>query len=335
MTWRIAVGSGRFEPINLAAGISGLNRIDAPDALIAGVRQAEHGRVQAGIDDWRGPDPHAHVHLLAVPNDGMMEGQPTNCYLLGYVVDGGPLTVVDCGSDDALPTWRTAFETSGIDPSRVQRIILTHAHPDHAGAGAALKALTGATVHVSPLEREQVQHWAPALEIDGWLEHDTPLELAGGTLQPIFTPGHAPGHLCFVDSETGVLLAGDIVSGFGSVGIFPPNGSMAAYLDSLRTLLEIHQRQPFSAILPGHGPLIPDPAGKLQETLDRRLSREREILVLLAEHGPLTVDQLMPLIYTEILPHLVYAGKATLTMHLEKLVVDGLVLLGDDGYNLV
>lgn len=326
MTWRIAVATGRLLPVYPHQ--PSLERIDVPDDEIDRRRADEEARVAA---ENTVVDPNAPAHLIAIPNEGMMAGQPTNCYLLGRI-DEGPLTLIDAGRPEGYELFVSAFEVAGVDPQRIERIVLTHCHPDHVGGAEQLKTLTGAPVHAPPLEREQIERFAPNLEVDCWLDHEAPVECEGYTLTPVFTPGHAPGHLCFTDSRQRMLLAGDMISGFGSVGIFPPNGSVAQYIESLRKLLALHEDEPFSAVLPGHGPVVPDAGAKIEEYIAHRLEREQQIISALAEHGPLTLDDLPPLIYTEILPHLLPAGKATISMHLQKLVDEGRAVRECDRY---
>src|SRR5438045_7218685 len=93
-----------------------------------------------------------------------------------------------------------------------------------------------------------------------------------GPFDVIATPGHSPDHVAFLYGR--VLFSGDAVLGTGSVFVGGGEGSMAAYLDSLRRLLELD----LEAICPGHGPVVWEPRAKLEEYLAHRLERERLVI---------------------------------------------------------
>ena len=291
-------------------------------------------RFEPAVPPTTAPD----VLMLDVPNHGMMAGQPTTIYLVGYVADDARrLTLVDAGDRASLEVVEGALAALEIGPERVGQIVLTHTHPDHVGGAAELQRQTGAPVYAHPLERAQIEHWGGGVEITHWIADGTPIAGDGFTLTPVFTPGHSPGHVCLIESERRLLLAGDMISGFGSVGIFPPWGSMRAYIDSLRCLLALHEREPFAAVLPGHGPVIADAGAKMREYITHRLEREAEVVTALESGGGrLSMDDLLPIIYPDILPHLSFAGRSTLQAHLDKLVEDGRVArVADDVYALV
>jgi glyoxylase-like metal-dependent hydrolase (beta-lactamase superfamily II) len=273
--------------------------------------------------------------MLGVPNHGMMAGQPTNIFLLGYVADETrALTLVDAGDRASLDVIEGALAALDIGPERIGQIVLTHTHPDHIGCAAELQRQTGAPVYAHPLEREQIERWGEGVAITHWIADDAPIAGDGFTLTPVFTPGHSPGHVCLIESERRLLLAGDMISGFGSVGIFPPWGSMREYIDSLRRLLALDEQQPFTAVLPGHGPVIADAGAKIREYIAHRLAREEEVARALAD-GPRTIDELAPIIYPDIEQHLSFAGRSTLQAHLDKLIEDGRVTrVGDERYAL-
>jgi hydroxyacylglutathione hydrolase len=107
------------------------------------------------------------------------------------------------------------------------------------------------------------------------------------------------------------------------------------YIESLRKLLAEDERTSFKAILPGHGPLVPDARAKILEYITHREQREAEIVAALTDYGPQTLDELFPRIYPEILPHLEFAGRGTLTMHMQKLIEEERVQEQDGVFELV
>lgn len=271
------------------------------------------------------PDEAPDVLIFGVPNTGMMTGQPTNVMLLGHVADTDRrLTLVDTGLNHSFDALREAFDFSGIDMQRVERIVLTHCHQDHAGNVSEIQAATGAQVITHPLEREQLARIEEPIEVTHWVEDGEIIACDGFELRLMLTPGHSPGHLCLVEPVSRALMAGDMISGFGSVGIFPPNGSMRDYIESLRRLLAEYEATPFSAVCPGHGPVIPDARAKFAEYIEHRLQREEEIYVAVQE-GHTTLDDLVPVIYPDVNENFARAARGTLLSHLLKLMEDGRV----------
>lgn len=206
----------------------------------------------------------------------------TNTYLAaGWVVDPGP---ADPGHLKAV--------LAAADGS-VDGIVLTHSHSDHAEGAQPLAERAGGVPVVQP---------APGSEI--------------GPFQAIATPGHSPDHVALLLDRT--CFAGDLVMGRGSVFIAPGEGSLAAYLDSLRTLLALD----LDVICPGHGPYVWDPRAKLTEYIEHRLERERMLLAALAA-GARSEDELIDRAWADAPQELRPATALTLRAHLEKLALEG------------
>ncbi len=208
----------------------------------------------------------------------------TNTYVVeGWVVDPGP---ADDHHLDAVA------EAAGD----VEGIVLTHGHADHSEGAGPLAERTGAQV-VRPGDGERV-----------------------GPFTTIATPGHAPDHVVLLTGR--LLFSGDTVLGVGSVFIQPGEGSLSAYLTSLRRLRELE----LDAILPGHGPVVWEPQRKLDEYIDHRLDRERQVVAALGD-GARTRDELLDRAWSDVdfasAPYLRYAAGATLDAHLEKLDEEG------------
>jgi glyoxylase-like metal-dependent hydrolase (beta-lactamase superfamily II) len=108
------------------------------------------------------------------------------------------------------------------------------------------------------------------------------------------------------------------VLGEGSVFISPGEGSLSAYLDSLRRLLTLE----LEVLCPGHGPYVWDPHPKLEEYLAHRLERERRLLEAL-EAGLRSRDELLDAAWSDAPPALRPAAALTMEAHLEKLRDEG------------
>jgi glyoxylase-like metal-dependent hydrolase (beta-lactamase superfamily II) len=225
------------------------------------------------------------VIRVRAPNPSPLTLDGTNTYVVdGWVVDPGP-------DDPAHLDAIVAAAASGIDG-----IVLTHGHFDHAEGAPALAERAGVDV-VRPGGGEEV-----------------------GPFSAIATPGHAPDHVSLLLGR--ILFSGDMVLGEGSVFVGGEEGSMSAYLDSLRRLMALE----LDAILPGHGPVVWDPRAKLEEYLAHRLERERRVLEAV-ETGARTRDELLDRAWSEIdldaVPYLRMAAGLTLDAHLDKLAAEG------------
>jgi glyoxylase-like metal-dependent hydrolase (beta-lactamase superfamily II) len=245
-----------------------------------------------------------------VPNNGFMSDQPTN----GFIIGTDEVILVDPGDEAGADIYLTALAERGNPP--VKAIVLTHSHPDHAVAAARLKRELGVPVMLNPKERPVLEQFKGLTwdEIDQELHGGMTIEIDGGELEAIDTPGHAPGHIALFERSSGRLIAGDLVSGHGTVGIFPPHGKMIEYFASLRAAEALHP----TIVYPGHGPTIAEPEQLFQQYIERRSLREREIVDEL-RMGPRTIDEIVTPLYPDVLPHFRRAAGATVLAHLIKL----------------
>ncbi len=139
-----------------------------------------------------------------------------------------------------------------------------------------------------------------------------------GPFRAIATPGHSSDSVCLLMGR--VCFTGDTVLGEGSVFIAPGEGSMSAYLDSLRRLRSLD----LEVLCPGHGPFVWDPAAKLDEYISHRLERERRLIEAL-DSGKRSEDELLDAAWPEVPPELRGAAALTLEAHMEKLREEGRV----------
>jgi glyoxylase-like metal-dependent hydrolase (beta-lactamase superfamily II) len=170
----------------------------------------------------------------------------------------------------------------------IEGVVLTHSHVDHTEGASLL----GAPVTL-PVDGEEV-----------------------GPFRVLGTPGHSADSVCLLMDR--VCFTGDTVLGAGSVFIAPGEGSLSAYLDSLRRLRTLD----LEVLCPGHGPYVSDPAAKLDEYISHRLDRERRLLEAL-ESGVRSRDELLDAAWSDVPPNLRGAAALTLAAHLEKLAEEG------------
>ncbi len=239
------------------------------------------------------------VRILA-PNPGLRELDGTNTWVVGR----WPAVVVDPGVDEA-GHLAEVLEAAG----RVGAILLTHVHPDHAPGAATLAARTGAPVLAAGQAegRERLR--------DGHV-----IRMPGVHLVAVATPGHTPDHVAFSLPEGRALFTGDAVLGRGTSVIDPPEGDLTQYLRSLRRLRELEPR----TIYPGHGPVVLDAMGKLDEYLAHRQIREEQVLAGLAERAR-TPEELVPEIYGDHPAQLHPLAARSVLAHLLKLEAEGRV----------
>ena len=152
----------------------------------------------------------------------------------------------------------------GVDAvgARIEAILITHTHPDHIGAVAALAAHTEAPVYCPALERHILADVAaaygpvgmgnfPSYEADELLSGGEHLELAGLEIDVLHTPGHSQGHLTFAVAPAQTLIVGDVLFR-GSIGRTDiPGGDGPTLLASIADLLERYPDE--FRVLPGHG----------------------------------------------------------------------------------
>ena len=238
-----------------------------------------------------------------------------------YLIGTSELAVIDPGPD--LPEHLDALEAA-IGGRTVRAIMCTHTHRDHSPAARPLAERTGAPViGCAPLALETVGPRADAsfdgdYAADRVLEDGEELEIDGRPVRAVATPGHTSNHLCFAYGDA--LFSGDHVMGWSTTVVVPPDGDMAAYMQSLDKLRQREDR----AYYPAHGPPVTNPQQYVRHLLGHRMQREKQILRLVSER-PRAIPQIVADAYPGLDPRLVTAAGGSVFAHLLDLERRGLV----------
>jgi len=250
---------------------------------------------------------------LRARNPGPMTGAGNNTYLL--VGRSGSATLIDAGvgAPGHLADLGRALAARG---ARLETVLVTHAHPDHA-AGAVLIAAAHPAAAFAKLPWPAQDCLYPvewrALE-DGEL-----VGFGDEALTVLHTPGHSPDHVVFWHEPTRTALTGDLVVRGSSLMInWSQGGDLSQYLASLERLLALDP----AVLLPAHGPSIDAPRALLLGYLEHRRLRERQVLEAL-DAGHATVQAIGESIYHGLVTALMPAALENVRAHLEKLKTDG------------
>ena len=309
---------------------------DLPYAEVARLDPLGEGTVFSDLVAGRVVRLSDRVLRVTAPNPGPMTGPGTNSYLVrgsspNATPNATPDTTPDTRQDGARTDWTVidpgplsephmmalleAAQSQG--PGRIVQILVTHTHRDHSPGAAALAQATGAAQfgRLALHPQWQDHSFVPQRE----LQDGERLRLgAGSTLRVIHTPGHASNHLCYLLEEEALLFTGDHVMQGSTVVINPPDGDMAAYLQSLRALLDV----PLDWLAPGHGFLVAQPHQALRSLIAHRLRREAKVLAALSAEAA-DLQALLPRVYGDVPVALHGVAERSLLAHLLKLQQEG------------
>ncbi|MEX7472354.1 MBL fold metallo-hydrolase [Mycobacterium adipatum] len=218
--------------------------------------------------------------VLLCDNPGVMTLDGTNTWVLR-----GPrsdeMVIVDPGPDDVAHIERIAAL------GKIALVLVSHKHGDHTDGIDMLVERTGAVV------RSVGSGFLRGM--GGPLTDGEVIDAAGLRITVMATPGHTADSLSFLVDDA--VLTADTVLGRGTTVIDDEDGSLAAYLESLRRLKGLGRR----TVLPGHGPDLADlaqiTAGYLAHR-EERLEQVRGALRLLGEDA--TAKQVVAHVYTDV-----------------------------------
>jgi glyoxylase-like metal-dependent hydrolase (beta-lactamase superfamily II) len=266
---------------------------------------------------------------------------------------GREAALLDAGYGDKQSIGeRTRFFTSEMAHLDFKVIAMTHHHYDHSSGARQLRDLLKADTAINPVDEvllhtppapsqgnedlpdeedlaDRVAAWraeALATPIDRPLSDGETFRVGGLTVRAVHTPGHTAGHNCYWVEELRILFTGDNILGVGTSAIGPPPaGDMQQYLDSLLRMRELQA----TLFAPGHGPTVTATDAKVQELLDHRATRDRQIIDLI-DRGYTTDGQIRRALYPEIQKGLRRAAGGQIRSHLAKMVGQGIVTVAQE-----
>jgi glyoxylase-like metal-dependent hydrolase (beta-lactamase superfamily II) len=201
-------------------------------------------------------------------------------------------------------------------PAGPLRVVVSHAHPDHASGAPALASRW-------PAARFEKVPWPGADDAAiAWrvLRDGDVVETGEGPLEVLHTPGHAPDHIALWHVDSGTLFGADLMQLGNTVAIPAEHGGdLSAYLRSLKRVQALAPAR----VLPAHGPAIEDPLALIDQYLKHRHQREVQILTALEARLD-TAEAITERIYTGLSPQLGPLARQSVLAHLIKLEQEGL-----------
>ena len=271
----------RHGEMALAPPIIGLLERWSPDDGVFRTRNRHEGRMRPAVRYSPG------IAVIPCRTRTLPPATHTNAVLVGtshrYLVDPAAETPAEremlFGMVDRL-----------LGPGdRLTGVLVTHHHPDHIGSVAAAASRYRVPVGAHPETFARIPpvpgEARPLTEGDALDLGEAPDGSTGWTLDVRFVPGHAPGHLAFVESRYGAMVVGDMVSSLSSILIAPEDGDLGDYMESLRRLA-VECR---GIVYPGHGVPVVAGADLLRGQVRHREAREKSLLEAL-DTEPATLE---------------------------------------------
>jgi glyoxylase-like metal-dependent hydrolase (beta-lactamase superfamily II) len=210
-----------------------------------------------------------------------------------FVIEDDGLTLIDTGTKGSLEKIFSAIKKGGKNPYDIKRIILTHAHPDHAGSAEEIKRMLRVPV-MAHRDDAKIMSYGIACRkeicltpgLKNWLIYELAIKRSGinivpvsideqlndhdllpllGGIRVIHTPGHSKGHICLLAENEEVLIAGDLLSNSTGLGLSVIYENMAEGISSILKVTNLD----FDKMVFGHGkPILKDAGSIMRQAFD-------------------------------------------------------------------
>jgi glyoxylase-like metal-dependent hydrolase (beta-lactamase superfamily II) len=270
-----------------------------------------------GDEPWQGGRVSELATCVLAGNPSLMTLEGTNTWVLG-APGADQCVVVDPGPDDAAHREAVLAEVASRSAG-VAVVLLTHGHPDHAEGAVAFATAAGAFGRAPGVRALDA---AFQLGSEGLLDGDV-VTVAGLEVSVVATPGHTADSMSFLlrgpGPESPDLLTGDTVLGRGSSVVAFPEGRLGAYLESLDRLSVVCDATEVARLLPGHGPVIEQPAAALAAYKQHRQERLEQVAAAM-RGGARTAAEVVAVVYADVDPQLWPAAAASVRAQLAYLM---------------
>ena len=238
-------------------------------------------------------------------------------------LQGRRITLFDTGPNlpTTFPVLEESLKSIGRSVADIDRIFITHSHPDHCGIAGRIQEISGADIQMSEIEYETFkqlsqdnhrqelvrtfchQHGLDGetihafggfmrafkditypFRVDHFLTGEEPLTVGRRIIKVLPTPGHTRGHVCFLFPEEKILLAGDNI-----LPHITPNLSPDLSTPSFRPLqsyiasLERIEDLRVTSVFPAHGSPFKNLKGRVEEIKEHHRRRKELALNALAK----------------------------------------------------
>jgi len=253
------------------------------------------------------------IYILPLRSPTLPPATHTNCVIVGerelYLID--PAT----HDDEELGLLTRQVNILVKLGGTVKAVLLTHSHIDHVCAAEFCRAAYDVPIWSHEATARQLPFASDRHLTDGEI-----ITIPGNPdwrLRCIHTPGHDPGHLCFVEETTRTLIAGDMIANPGTIVVsLDLGGDMKQFLNSL----ELLANEEYDNILPAHGMPLTKGREKMLKHLEHRLWRESKIKKALAD-GIADISSLLASVYDDVPQETWPLAEMSLRAHLAKLGV--------------
>ena len=286
------------------------------------------------------------------------------------VAAGAGVVLFDCGLHEpgSLEQLERAMVQVGLAFADVRLLVCTHAHSDHYGQAASIVDASGCELWMHPADAhmrasiedpearlarrfevarqsgvpvEPLRAWSASarergsgvarlVEPDRELVEGVVVDTDLGPWTVLQTPGHAPSHVCLHQPERRLLVSGDHL--LGRVSLYFDFGwtpdPVGEFLASLNRVEQLDAR----LCLAGHGRTFTDVRAHIDANRALVAERLERVRAAVAEHGPITAYDVVPLLHGAELTQLTAGWWLPEALcYLRHLAVTGVVVSSEEG----